>query len=71
MCRAVAQPVLVIHGTDDQCQPVTKGRALAELTGGTLIEIEGGGHGLMGREPVKVNRAIEAFIEEVRGLSYA
>lgn len=56
MCRSIKQPVLVIHGTEDRCQPLKKGVALAELTGGTLLEIEGGGHGLMGREPVKANR---------------
>lgn len=65
MCRSVTQPVLVIHGTDDRCQPVAKGRALAELTGGTMIEIEGGGHALMGREPVKFNLAVDEFMEKV------
>ncbi|MGH8945527.1 MAG: alpha/beta fold hydrolase [Acidimicrobiia bacterium] len=67
MCRGVTQPVLVIHGTYDWCQAVEKGRALAELTGGTLIEVEGGGHGLPGREPVKVNNAIKEFVDHITG----
>lgn len=62
MCRAVTQPVLVIHGSDDQCQPIARGRALAELTDGEIIEIEGGGHFLPGREPVLVNRAVTEFV---------
>lgn len=67
MCRAVSQPVLVIHGTDDLCQPVAKGRALAQLTDGEIIEIEGGGHFLPGREPVLVNRAITDFVRHLEG----
>ncbi|MCI0679622.1 MAG: alpha/beta hydrolase [Actinobacteria bacterium] len=67
VCQSVSQPVLVIHGTDDRCQAVEKGRALAELTGGSLIEVEGGGHGLPGREPVKVNLAIDTFVRQVEG----
>lgn len=63
LCRAITQPMLVIHGTHDQCQSVGKGRALAELAGAKLLEVEGGGHGLPGREPVKVNLAIKELVE--------
>lgn len=35
LCRRARCPVLVIHGSDDRCQPVARGRRLAELTSGT------------------------------------
>ena len=67
--ESVTQPVLVIHGSDDQCRPVEMGRVFAKVTGGTLIEFDKGGHGLFGREPVKVNLLIDEFIREVEGAS--
>ena len=36
-------PVLVIHGTDDRCQPLERAR-VAELTGGELVVLDGAGH---------------------------
>ena len=45
VCERVAVPVLVIHGDDDQIRPHAGGVALAEITGGRLVTIEGGGHG--------------------------
>ncbi|HUG32324.1 MAG TPA: alpha/beta hydrolase [Acidimicrobiia bacterium] len=65
MCRQVTQPVLVIHGDRDQCQSVERGRALAELTGGTLVVLEGGGHAPHARDPVKVNLAIKDFVDRI------
>ena len=62
-CRQVTQPVLVIHGSDDECQSLERGRALAELTGGELLVIEGAGHAPQARDPVKVNQAIKHFTE--------
>jgi pimeloyl-ACP methyl ester carboxylesterase/predicted glycosyltransferase len=64
---SVRCPVLVIHGTDDRCQSIERGRAVAELTGGELVEIDEGGHIPGGREPVKVNLAIEEFVEHTQG----
>src|SRR5690606_35911572 len=60
-CRSLAVPVLVVHGDRDICQHVSRGRAFAELTGGELVVIEGGGHLALVREPVRVNRAITDF----------
>jgi pimeloyl-ACP methyl ester carboxylesterase/predicted glycosyltransferase len=66
MCRGITCPVLVVHGDADRCQPVARGRALAELTGGELVVMEGVGHAPPAREPVKANRLIKAFIDRTR-----
>ena len=56
-------PVLVIHGTEDNCQPVERGRAVAEVTGGRLVEIQGAGHVPHARHPVLVNTLIKEFVD--------
>ena len=61
VCLRVRCPVTVVHGTDDLVRPPAEGQRLAELTGGTLVLVEGGGHGILMRDPVFVNRAISAF----------
>lgn len=65
VCRDLQIPVLVIHGDMDPCQPVERGRAFAEITGGDLVIINGAGHLAPAREPVKVNLAIRHFVERV------
>jgi pimeloyl-ACP methyl ester carboxylesterase/UDP:flavonoid glycosyltransferase YjiC (YdhE family) len=60
---ALTCPVLVIHGTADNCQPVERGRAVAEITGGRLVELEGAGHVPHGRHPVLVNTLIKEFVD--------
>jgi predicted glycosyltransferase len=69
LCGRVECPCLVIHGTDDRCQPLERGRRLAELTGGDLVVLEGAGHLPHSRDPVQVNRLIIDFIEEATGLA--
>lgn len=64
-CRNLDIPVLVIHGSEDVCQAVEKGRELAAVANGEYLEIEGAGHLTMAREPVKVNRAIKEFIDRM------
>ncbi len=54
-------PVLVIHGTDDAVRSYDSGAELANLTGGTLISIDGAGHGPHLRQPVKVNLLVRNF----------
>jgi pimeloyl-ACP methyl ester carboxylesterase/predicted glycosyltransferase len=54
-------PVLVIHGTDDDVRSHESGAALAALTGGKLITLDGAGHGPHARQPVKVNRLVRDF----------
>jgi pimeloyl-ACP methyl ester carboxylesterase len=63
MCRSVTQPVLVIHGSDDECQSHQRGRALVELTGGELLVVEGAGHAPQARDAVKVDHTIKDFID--------
>ena len=55
-------PVLVIHGSDDHVRPHDSGEALAELTGGALVTLEGSGHIPLARDPVKVNLLIRDFV---------
>ncbi|WP_028658851.1 alpha/beta hydrolase [Nocardioides insulae] len=64
-CARVRCPVHVIHGTEDRIRPAALGERLAELTGGDLTLIEGGGHGPMNRHPVLVNHVIRDVIAEV------
>jgi len=54
-------PVLVIHGENDAIRSHSTGAALAELTGGTLVTLEGSGHAPHGRDPVKVNLLLRDF----------
>ncbi len=58
-------PVLVVHGTDDRCQPYARGVNIARLTGGELHTVEGGGHVVPGRFPVLANRLIREFAARV------
>jgi pimeloyl-ACP methyl ester carboxylesterase/predicted glycosyltransferase len=63
--KRIRCPVLVIHGDQDEVVPYGKGAAVAELTGGTLVTIAGGGHGPQARDPVLVNRLIKDFADRV------
>jgi pimeloyl-ACP methyl ester carboxylesterase/UDP:flavonoid glycosyltransferase YjiC (YdhE family) len=62
-------PVLVIHGTEDRCQPVDRGRRLAELTGARFVLVEGAGHVPHARHPVLVNTEIKEFVDMHTGPS--
>jgi pimeloyl-ACP methyl ester carboxylesterase len=64
-CDQVSAPVLVIHGGNDQISPVERGRGLAELTGGELTVIEGGGHIPLARDPVRVNVLLRGFVSSL------
>ena len=63
----IACPVLVLHGTDDRIRTAAIGQRLADLTGGTMLQVVGGGHGLPCREPVLVNHQVKRFAEDVTG----
>jgi pimeloyl-ACP methyl ester carboxylesterase len=67
LARRVRCPVLVVHGDDDRVRPHAVGAAVTELTGGTLVTIEGGGHCPQARHPVKVNLLIREFVESLGG----
>jgi pimeloyl-ACP methyl ester carboxylesterase/predicted glycosyltransferase len=62
LAAEVRCPVLVIHGEDDAIVSVSRGAALAEQTGGTLVVLEGSGHGPHVRDPVKVNLLLRDFV---------
>ena len=69
LCRRVQSPVLVLHGSDDRCQPVARGRQLVELTDGDLVVLDGAGHLPHVRDPVKVTRLVTGFVEQITGAS--
>jgi pimeloyl-ACP methyl ester carboxylesterase/predicted glycosyltransferase len=58
-------PVLVVHGELDNCQTRERALAVAELTGGTFVGLEGAGHIPTARHPVKVNGLLKDFADEV------
>jgi len=62
LARAITCPVLVIHGDEDEIVLHANGLALAELTGGRLLTMEGSGHGPHLRDPVAVNLALGEFL---------
>ena len=62
LCAEVTCPVVVLHGTDDRIRPIAYGERLAELTGGTMVRVEGAGHSPPSRDPVLVNREIMRFL---------
>ena len=63
LVRRLGLPMLVIHGTEDRCQPLERGRRLAELTGARLVVVEGAGHLPHARHPVLVNTEIKEFVD--------
>ena len=69
MYRRIRCPVLVIHGDDDQIQPHARGKLVAELTGGELVTIAGGGHNPLGRYPAKCNALINDFLDRRLGIA--
>jgi len=56
-------PTLVISGTKDKVTVHADARALADATGATLLELEGGDHLPEGRRPFQVNVAIRRFVD--------
>jgi pimeloyl-ACP methyl ester carboxylesterase len=65
LAARVRCPVLVVHGEEDAIVSFTRGRALAEQTGGELVLLEGSGHGPHVRDPVRVNLLIREFVESL------
>jgi pimeloyl-ACP methyl ester carboxylesterase len=59
--QRLRRPVLVIQGTEDGITGGETGIALAEMTGGELVTLEGCGHGPHVRHPVKVNLLLREF----------
>ena len=65
ICRAVRCPMLLVHGTQDTCQPLARAERLAELTGASLVVVEGADHMIPGRHPVLANLLIRDFIRSI------
>ena len=61
ICRQVRCPVLVVQGDRDNCQPFSRGLALAELLGAEHVHLEGAGHLPSGRHPVLINGLFRDF----------
>ncbi len=66
VCARVRCPVTVVHGLDDAVRPPVIAERLAELTGGSLVLLDGVGHGPMARHPVMVNLMIRDFVDALR-----
>lgn len=62
--KAIAVPVLVLHGTDDQIVPIDDSahKAIKLLRHGTLKTYEGLSHGVFATHPELVNADILAFV---------
>jgi pimeloyl-ACP methyl ester carboxylesterase/UDP:flavonoid glycosyltransferase YjiC (YdhE family) len=63
LSRSLSVPVLVLHGTEDRCQPLDRGRRFAAATGGRLVVLANSGHLPHGRHPVAVNVLIKEFVD--------
>ena len=63
MCGGIRAPTLVIQGTDDRITDVSQGVGLARAIPGARLELlEGGGHIVHARDPVRVNLLIRDFV---------
>ncbi len=67
VCRSLTVPLSLVHGTDDRCQPISRARRLAELTGAPLLEVDGAGHLIPARHPVLANLHIRDFVRSLPG----
>ena len=68
LCSAIRAPALVIQGTDERISHVTQGMWLAAaIPGAVTTLVEGGGHLVHAREPVRVNLSIREFLSTLPG----
>jgi pimeloyl-ACP methyl ester carboxylesterase len=67
ICAAVRCPMLLVHGSEDTCQPLARAERLAELTGAPLVVVEGADHMIPGRHPVLANLLIRDFVRSLKG----
>jgi pimeloyl-ACP methyl ester carboxylesterase len=60
----ITQPTLVIVGTDDAATPAANSLEMTErIPGAWLVQIKGGGHGLMYQYPEQFSNIVETFLE--------
>lgn len=70
IARRVAARVLVVHGTADPVCPVGDGRDIADAApGGSIVEVEGGGHNNLWTDPALRGRVVDAVRGFVRDQS--
>ena len=68
LCSAIRAPALVIQGTDERISDVTQGMGLAAaIPGAVTTLVEGGGHLVHARDPVRVNLMIRSFLSTLPG----
>ncbi|HYK52704.1 MAG TPA: alpha/beta fold hydrolase [Candidatus Eremiobacteraceae bacterium] len=68
--RKIECPVLVVHGENDRLVSPTRGVEVAKrIEGADLVVVEGGGHALWARQPVKMNLLLRGFGDRVFGSS--
>jgi pimeloyl-ACP methyl ester carboxylesterase len=68
ICRAVRCPMLLVHGSEDTCQPIARAHRLAEITGAPLVVVQGADHMIPGRHPVLANLLIRDFTRSILGV---
>ena len=62
--KNIAQPTLVIVGTEDAATPAANSLRMAEIIPGAwLVQIKGGGHGLMYQYPEQFSNIVKTFLE--------
>jgi pimeloyl-ACP methyl ester carboxylesterase len=60
----ISKPTLVIVGTDDVIVPPAYSLPLAQkITGAWLVQIKGGGHGVMFQYPQEFTAVLETFFQ--------
>ncbi|MGZ8749405.1 MAG: alpha/beta fold hydrolase [Pseudonocardia sp.] len=67
ICRRVRCPVLVVHGERDEIVPFEIGAELARWTGGTLVTVPDGDHGLPLRDPIRFTLLVREFADALTG----
>ena len=66
MCSGIRVPSLVIQGTGDRITDVSQGAGLARAIPGARLELlEGGGHIVNARDPVRVNLLLRDFMASI------
>ena len=67
LVRRVRPPMLLVHGSEDHCQPPARAQRLAALTGAPLVMVEGADHMIPARHPVLANLLIRDFVRSIEG----
>jgi pimeloyl-ACP methyl ester carboxylesterase len=65
LAARISCPVLVVHGDHDAIVTPATGRELARATGGEFVLVEGGGHFVHARDPVRVNLLLRDFVSRI------